>query len=118
MKIYFYLGVGIIITLIVTLFGYSVYLNNRGENDIIERMANQHLPLTGTTVQERDLMPIVELELVNLYSNKMTDVVALENGRVVRAFVEKNGHDWDVKVVYDNGAGITGWAWISSEYIP
>ncbi len=92
MKIYFYLGVGIIITLIVTLFGYSVYLNHRGENDIIERMANQHLPLTGTTVQERDLMPIVELELVNLYSNKMTDVVALENGRVVRAFVEKNGH--------------------------
>lgn len=92
MKIYFYLGVGIIITLIVTLFGYSVYLNNRGENQIAERMSNHHLPLTGVKVQERNLMPVVELDLVNLYSKDMTDVVALENGRVIQLFVEKNSH--------------------------
>ena len=92
MKIYFYLGVGIIITLIVTLFGYGVYLNHRGENDIAERMANHHLPLTGVRVQERNITPIVEMDLVNLYSKNMTDVVALENGRVVRTFVEKNSH--------------------------
>ncbi len=90
MKIYFYLGVGIIITLIVTLFGYSVYLNNRGENQIAERMSNHHLPLTGVKVQERSLMPVVELDLVNLYSKDMTDVMALENGRVIQLFVEKN----------------------------
>ena len=92
MKIYFYLGVGIIITLIVTLFGYSAYLNSRGENQIAERMSNHHLPLTGVKVQERSLMPVVELDLVNLYSNNMTDVVALENGRVIQLFVEKNSH--------------------------
>ncbi|MBE6105648.1 efflux RND transporter periplasmic adaptor subunit [Anaerovibrio lipolyticus] len=92
MKIYFYLGVGIIITLIVTLFGYSAYLNSRGENQIAERMSNHHLPLTGVKVQERTLMPVVELDLVNLYSNDMTDVVALESGRVIQLFVEKNSH--------------------------
>ncbi|WP_027406731.1 efflux RND transporter periplasmic adaptor subunit [Anaerovibrio sp. RM50] len=92
MKLYFYLGVGIIITLIVTLFGYSVYLNNRGENEIAERMATRHLPLTGVKIQERNIMPIAELDLVNLYSNDMTDVVALENGRIVQTFVEKNSH--------------------------
>lgn len=92
MKIYFYLGVGIIITLIVTLFGYSAYLNSRGENQIAERMSNHHLPLTGVKVQERSLMPVVELDLVNLYSNDMTDVVALESGRVIQLFVEKNSH--------------------------
>ena len=92
MKIYFYLGVGIIITLIVTLFGYSAYLNSRGENQIAERMSNHHLPLTGVKVQERSLMPVVELDLVNLYSNDMTDVVALESGRVIQLFAEKNSH--------------------------
>ena len=92
MKIYFYLGVGIIITLIVTLFGYSAYLNSRGENQIAERMSNHHLPLTGVKVQERSLMPVVELDLVNLYSKDMTDVVALESGRVIQLFVEKNSH--------------------------
>ena len=92
MKIYFYLGVGLIITLIVGLFGYGVYLNNRGENEITERMANHHLPLSCITVKERELMPIVELDLVNLYSGNMTDVVALENGRIVQEFVEKNAH--------------------------
>ncbi len=92
MKIYFYLGVGLIITLIVGLFGYGVYLNNRGENEITERMANHHLPLSCITVKERELMPIVELDLVNLYSGNMTDVVTLENGRIVQEFVEKNAH--------------------------
>ena len=35
-------------------------------------------------------MPVVELDLVNLYSKDMTDVMALENGRVIQLFVEKN----------------------------
>jgi RND family efflux transporter MFP subunit len=92
MKIYFYLGIGIIITLIVALLGYGVYLNTRGENEISQRMANHHLPLTGVMAKERQLLPMVELDLVNLYSNDMTDVVALEDGRIVRFFVEKNSN--------------------------
>lgn len=90
MKSYFYLGLGIIITLIVALLSYGVYLNQRGENEITQRMENLRLPLTGVTVQEREIQPMVELELVNLYCNDMTDIIARENGRVMQVFVEKN----------------------------
>jgi len=92
MKIYFYLGVGIIITMIVGLLGYGVYLNQRGENEITQRMENHKLPLSGQVVGERDIQAMVELDLVNLYAEQMTDVIALENGRVAQAFVEKNSH--------------------------
>lgn len=91
MKIYFYLGVGIIITLIVGLLGYGVYLNQRGESEIEQRMDNLRLPLNGAVVAERDIQPYVELELANLYCDDMTDIIARENGRVNQVFVEKHG---------------------------
>lgn len=92
MKNYFYLGVVIIITLIVVLLGYGVYINHRGENEIVQRMGNLRLPLTGTTVQEREINPMAELELVNLYSNDMTDIIAQENGRVTHVLVENHSN--------------------------
>ena len=92
MKSYFYLGIGIIITLIVSLLGYGVYMNQRGESEIARRMENLRLPLTGTEVREREIKPMAELELVNLYSDDMTDVIARENGRVTRVFVENHNN--------------------------
>ncbi|ORU00691.1 putative Co/Zn/Cd efflux system membrane fusion protein [Anaerovibrio sp. JC8] len=91
MKSYFYLGVGIIITLIVALLVYGVYMNQRGENEIAQRMENLQLPLTGTLVKQREIQPLVELDLVNLYCDDMTDIIAQENGRIVRVFVDKHG---------------------------
>ena len=92
MKNYFYLGIGIIITLIVCLLGYGIYMNQRGENEIAQRMENLRLPLTGTEVREREITPMVELELANLYCDDMTDVIARENGRVTQVFVEKHSN--------------------------
>jgi len=92
MKNYFYLGIGIIITLIVGLLGYGVYMNQRGESEIAQRMENLRLPLTGTEVREREITPMVELELANLYCDDMTDVIARENGRVMQVFVEKHSN--------------------------
>ena len=92
MKSYFYLGIGIIITLIVGLLGYGVYMNQRGESEIAQRMENLRLPLTGTEVREREVKSLVELELVNLYSDDMADVVARENGRVAQVFVENHSN--------------------------
>lgn len=92
MKSYFYLGIGIIITLIAGLLGYGVYINQRGESEIAQRMENLRLPLTGTEVREREIKPMVELELVNLYCDDMTDVIARENGRVMQVFVEKHSN--------------------------
>lgn len=91
MKTYFYLGVGIIIMVIVGLLGYGVYLNQRGENEIEQRMENLRLPLNGAVVQEREIQPYVELELANFYCDDMADVIARENGRITQVFVEKHG---------------------------
>ena len=92
MKSYFAIGVALIAILIAALLGYGLYLNQRGEHQIAERMENMRVPLTGITAGYRELYPMVEMDLVNLYSDEMTDVVALESGRITEAFVEKNSH--------------------------
>ncbi len=92
MKAYFAVGAALIAILIATLLGYGVYLNQRGEHHIAERMENMRVPLTGVTVRYRELFPVREMDLVNLYSDEMTDVVVLESGRITEAFVEKNSH--------------------------
>lgn len=92
MKNYFYLGMAMVIALIVVLLGYGAYINQRGENEIVQRMETLRLPLTGTVAKEREIKPMVELELVNLYSDDMTDIIAQENGRVTQVFVENHGN--------------------------
>lgn len=90
MKRYFYTGIVLIVLIIAGLLGYGVYLNQRGENRIAERMENNRLPLVGFVVKERELSPLYSVELVNLYSDEMTDVIALTSGRITDEFVEKN----------------------------
>lgn len=92
MKLYFSVGVIVIVTVIASLLGYGIYLNQRGEMQIAEHVERHKLSLSGVRVGERDIIPLMEMELVNLYSDEMTDVVALSNGRITQAFVEKNSH--------------------------
>lgn len=92
MKRYFYAGIILIILLITGLLGYGVYLNQRGENQIAERMENNRLPLVGVAAKEREISPLYSIELVNLYSDEMTDVVALTAGRITDILVEKNSY--------------------------
>ena len=90
MKFYFSLGVIVIVAVIASLLGYGIYLSQRGETQIAEYVERHKLTLTGARVEERDIIPLMEMELVNLYSDEMADVVALSNGRITRDFVEKN----------------------------
>lgn len=92
MRTYFTIGILLIVTLITGLLGYGVYLNQRGETQITERMEDLRLPLRGTRVQVRDIIPRVEMELVSLYTDEMADVTALGNGRIRQQFVEKNSY--------------------------
>ncbi len=92
MKKYFYAGMAIIILLVLVLLGYGAYLNERGENKITELMENRRVPLQGTTAQIRKIYPQIVLDIVNLNSEEMTDVIALINGRIVREYVTKNSH--------------------------
>lgn len=91
-KKYFILGIALITILIASLLGYGVYLNERGENQITERMENLRIPLVGERAQVREISPITKMDLVNLYPVEMTDVVSLESGRITSVLVEKNSH--------------------------
>ncbi len=82
----------IIILLVLVLLGYGACLNERGENKITELMENRRVPLQGTTAQIRKIYPQIVLDIVNLNSEEMTDVIALINGRIVREYVTKNSH--------------------------
>ena len=66
MKSYFAIGVAMIAILIAALLGYGVYLNQRGEHQIAERMENMRVPLTGVKATYREIFPMVEMDLVNL----------------------------------------------------
>lgn len=92
MKYYFYTGALLIVLIVAGLLGYGVYLNQRGENLIAQRMENNRLPLVGVIAKEREITPVFDFELVNLYSDEMTDVVALTSGRITKELVEKNSH--------------------------
>ena len=55
MKRYFYFGLGVMLTLIVTLIGYGAYLNQRDESQISERMSSRTIPLTGAKAEFKDI---------------------------------------------------------------
>lgn len=92
MKKFFYLGTILTAILVICLFGYGIHLNKSGENRIADRVQNLKLPLVGVKAEIREISPCIEMDLINLYSDEMTDVVALENGHITQIFVEKNSY--------------------------
>ena len=92
MKKSFYIGVILIVGLIFALLAYGVYLNQRSENNIIQRMAERRLPLHGAKVQKRNIYPVLELDLINFYSNELVDVTALIDGKINQVFVQQNSN--------------------------
>ncbi len=87
MKKTFYFGMVVIVILILCLLIYAVYLNRHSEDIIAERMNNMKLPLQCAEAKFRDIQPVVKMSLVNLYSEEMTDVVSLIEGRVTKEYV-------------------------------
>ena len=89
MKNYFYAGIGLIVFIIVALLSYGIYLNQRGENRITERLENNIIPLVGAKARMREISPVYSMNVINLYSESLTDVMAATNGRITQEFVEK-----------------------------
>lgn len=87
MKKTFYFGMALIVILILCLLSYAVYLNRHSEAIIAERMNNMKLPLQCTEAKVRNLQTVVKMSLINLYSDEITDVVSLIEGRVTNEFV-------------------------------
>ena len=90
MKIYFTVGVGFLLILLVGLILYGMWLNNQGEVRIIQRMSEQKCSLPSALVERRTLYLRIVFNAINLYSNDMTDAVALIDGRITESFAPKN----------------------------
>ena len=90
MKKYFLIGLAIVCVVVVGIISYGAYLNKAGENAIIERMAERRIPLQGTTAKVRNIKTRVILDTLNLYSNEMTDTIALIDGRISAINIQKN----------------------------
>lgn len=74
------------------LLSYGVRLNQLDESHIADRMKSQAVPLLGARATTGMLQPIVVLDTVKLYSNEMTDAIALIDGRIDAAYVSKNSN--------------------------
>ena len=92
MKKIFFAGMVIILLMALSLVGYGAYLNKKGESIIAERTESRKLPVVGATVELRSLKPVIELDTANIYSEEMTDAVAMIEGQIDSALVEKNSH--------------------------
>lgn len=90
MKKYFYIGLSFILLVSLSIIIYGAYLNSRGENIIATRMDNRFISLKGQYVQRRDIQPLLILDTIKLYSDKMADAVALVDGRLVDSYVKRN----------------------------
>ena len=55
-------------------------------------MENNIIPLVGAKVRMREISPVYSMNVINLYSESLTDVMAATNGRITQEFVEKNSH--------------------------
>ena len=90
MKRNFYIGMGLIVILILSLLIYGVYLNERSENQITQKMSEIKLPLRGVKVQWRDIFPVLKPDLIHLYSSEMVDVPTLIDGKINQQFAAAN----------------------------
>ena len=90
MKKYFYIGMAVILLLSIGLVVYGAYLNYRDEHQIANRMESRSLEITCGRAERKYLKPLVTLESVKLYSENMTDMTALIDGRLTEILVTKN----------------------------
>lgn len=90
MKKMFIAGLTLVFLIVVGIVAYGAWLNKAGESKIAERMSERMIPLQGAQAKVRSLNPRVRLDTVNLYSNEMTDAIALIDGRITAVNVQKN----------------------------
>ena len=101
MKRYYAVGLTVILLMAVALIGYGIYLNRSDENQIAKRMSERTIPLQGEKAKVRSLQPVFALDTVNLTAAEMSDAVALIDGRIESAFVEKNSGVRRGQVLFD-----------------
>ena len=83
-------GLAVSLALAIGLMLLGVYINYRGESQISKRMEDRALLLRGTTVSQREIYPRIEIPVITIHADNMTDVIALVDGQINNLLVEKN----------------------------
>lgn len=83
-------GLVVSLALAIGLMLLGVYINYRGESQISKRMADRALLLRGEVVSQREIYPRMELPVITIHADNMTDVIALVDGQIANLMVEKN----------------------------
>lgn len=98
MKKYFFIGIGVILALALSLVAYGAWLNISDEDQIARRMDSRILRVNGARAAVREFTPVVKLDTVRFVSDSMTDAIALADGRIMRWYVGKNSavHSGDI----------------------
>ena len=90
MKKLFFISIVIILILAVAMVGYGTFLNYKDEKQISKQLENRSLQIKGYPVKKRRIQLEFKQEAIRLYSENMTDVVSLIDGRISELFVKKN----------------------------
>ena len=92
MKKYFYIAMTMVIILSLTIIGYGIFVNYKGESIILERMNNRSIMVNATTVKMRQINARYEFPEASMYSRQSVDVIAKVDGVITRKFTHKNKH--------------------------
>lgn len=92
MKKFYFIALILIFIFAAAFIAYGIHLNQSGEKQIALRMAERTVPLQGTLAKHRNIFPVFELDTINLTSEEISDAVALIDGRITAANVQKNSN--------------------------
>lgn len=92
LKKYFYIAMIMVIIMALTIIGYGIFVNYKGESVILERMNNRSVVVNATTVKMRQINARYEFPEASMYSRQSVDVIAKVDGVITRKFIHKNKH--------------------------
>lgn len=101
MKKYFLVAMTMAIVLSLTIIGYGIFVNYRGESIILERMNNRSVIVNTVAVKIRDINPQYEFPETSFHSRKSVDVIAKVDGVISRKYTHKNKHVYAGDVVVE-----------------
>lgn len=90
MKKYFLVAMTMVIILSLTIIGYGIFVNYKGESVILERMNNRSVIVNTAVVQTREINPQYEFSETSFHARQSVDVIAKVDGVISRKYTHKN----------------------------
>lgn len=90
MKKYYWIAMGLIVFLSLSLIGYGIYVNYKGESVISDRMSNRAIVVHGVKVAEHEVYAQHEIANAAMEARHSIDVIAKVDGVITSKKMHKN----------------------------